>query len=286
MKRIIKKMYMNILYYIFSKKDAHRILYYKNFKKKLDIDNPKNFNEKIQWLIVNKYGTKEAELTDKYLVREYIKKRGYENILTKVYGVYENVDDIDINRLPDKFVLKANNGSGNVCICQNKEEFKFNESKKILKKEIRKNYAKELLEYHYKYIKPKIICEEYLEENNKKNPLDYKFYCYDGKVECILLCSEREKELKLDYYDLEWNYLNYSKEKYRSTKKINKPQNLKNMVQIASDLSLGFPFVRIDLYNLNGKIYFGEMTFTPAAGLVYYNTEEALVKLGNHIKIK
>lgn len=116
-------------------------------------------------------------------------------------------------------------------------------------------------------------------------PIDYKFYCFNGKAECILVCSEREKDLRLDYYDLNWKYLNYAKKEYRSNIKLEKPENLEKMIEIAEKLAGDNNFVRVDLYNIAGKIYFGELTFTPCAGTVYYNTQEALDYLGEKLKI-
>lgn len=285
MKGKIRRAIVRFLYYL-PKKIAHKILYYMVFREKLNIKDPQNFNEKIQWLILHEYNEKFADLADKYKVRNYITKRNYENLLPKLYGVYESAYDIDIDKLPNKFVLKPNNGCGHVFVCTNKSEFNFNECFTSLNKALKENFAKSNLEYHYKFIEPKIICEEYLEDKNNILPQDYKFYCYNGHVECILVCSNREKELKLDYYDKKWNYLNYSKTEYRSNKKISKPKNLNEMIKIASDLSQGFKFVRVDLYNINGKIYFGELTFTPASGLVKYNTDEALQHLGKLIELK
>ena len=140
-------------------------------------------------------------------------------------------------------------------------------------------------EYHYKYIKPCIICEEYLKDKNYYMPIDYKIYCFNGKADCILVCTEREKNLRLDYYDLNWNYLNYSKKEYRNNTKLEKPKNLQEMIKIAEKLAGDNIFVRVDLYNINGKIYFGELTFTPCAGTVYYNTQEALNYFGEKLKV-
>lgn len=284
MKKIIKKIYMRILYNM-PKNLAHKIYYKHKMHKKLNLDNPTDFNEKIQWLIVNKYNKKYGDLTDKYIVRNYITEKGFKDILPKLYGIYNNADEIDLEKLPNKFVLKPNNGCGKVFVCKDKEKFNINNAKLVLNKGLHENFALKNLEYHYSYINPKIICEELLEDGKLELPLDYKFYCYKGKVECILLCSNREKELKLDYYDTDWNYLNYAKKEFKSNEEHKKPKNLKQMIEIASKLSEEFEFVRVDLYNIDGKIYFGELTFSPACGLQYANTDEALNYLGSLIKI-
>lgn len=281
-KKYIKKSCISTMYYL-PKKIAHEMLYYLVKRKKLNLNNPKDFNEKIQWLIVNEYGKREGKLADKYLVREYVSEKGLSNILPKLYGVYDHFKEIDFSKLPKDFVLKTNHGSGGVFICESQKDFNFKECGKALDKNLKNDFSKKNLEYHYKYIEPKIICEEYLKEESRKNPLDYKFYCFNGKVECVLVCSEREENLKLDYYDLDWNCLNYSKEIYRSEKKQVKPEKFEEMIKIAEILSKEFKFVRVDLYNINGKIYFGELTFTPAAGLSSTITDEAADYLGNLI---
>lgn len=273
------------LMYILPHKLAHKILYKKTLGKELNLSNPNDFNEKIQYLMLNEFCEKETNCSDKVLVREYIEEKGYKEILTKLYGVWDNANDINIDKLPARFVLKTNNGSGDVRICIQKEMFNFEKVKKELNRVLHKNFAKELLEYQYEKIEPKIICEEFLGDRNGELPIDYKFYCYDGHVECVLICSERSKSLKLDYFNLNWDYLDYSKKEYRSNETFEKPKNFEKMIEISSELSKGFKFVRVDLYNLDGKIYFGELTFSPMAGLVYYNTPEALEYLGKLIKI-
>lgn len=282
--KILKATEKEILW-LLPKKMSHKILYKKFTGKKLDLKNPQDFNQKMHYLMIYEYGKKETQLADKYLVRDYVAEKGYSNILTKIYKTYKNADEINLNELPEKFVLKTNNGSGKVFVCIDKNKFNLDEVKKKLKKNLKENFAKECLEYHYADINPIVICEQYLGEEDGTLPKDYKIYCFNGKPECILVCSEREKKLKLDYYDLNWNYLNYSKEEYKSKKEIPKPNKLKEMIKIAEDLSEGHRYVRVDLYEIDGKIYFGEMTFTPAAGLIKYNTEEALKYLGDLIQI-
>lgn len=283
-RKIFKKA-LHLILPLFPKKIGRSILYRIFLGKKLNLSNPVDFNEKINWLIVNEYDEKYGQLADKYKVREFIIKKGLEKHLPKLYGVYDNIDSINYNSLPNSFVIKPNNGCGNVFICKNKNEFDFEKCKKSLKKALKSDFSKKLLEYHYSYIDSKIICEEYLDDGIHFQPNDYKFYCFDGKVECILVCSEREKKLRLDYYDKNWNYLNYSLEKYRNPKKIPKPSLLTEMISLAEIISENFKFVRVDLYEINNKVYFGELTFTPAAGLIYYNTEESLKYLGSLIKI-
>ncbi len=282
--KILKNLYYKILG-IMPKALAHKILYYRIMKKKLNLKNPKNINEKIQWLIVYKYGKKEADLADKILVKDYVAKKCGTQIIPKLYGVYNNASEIDITQLPNTFVLKTNNGSGDVFVCFDKRKFDFNTALKTLNKNLKVKYSRYQLEYHYDYIKPKILCEELLMEEKDHLPFDYKFFCFNGKVEAILVCSNREKNNYRDFYDVNWNYIDFVKKERRNPNKLTKPENLNKMINYAEKISSEFPFVRVDLYNINGKIYFGEMTFSPAAGLIDYCYDEALDYLGNKLDI-
>jgi len=289
MKMLLKKIYMSILY-LLPKKMAHKIFYKHNMKKTLNVENPKDLNEKIQWLIINDYGVKEARYTDKYLVKQVLAKEitNPNLIIPKLFSSYDNANEIILDDLPNRFVLKANNGCGNVFVCRNKEEFDLKNAKKNLAKSVKQNFAKKNLEYHYKYIKPKIICEELLDDGSNSLPVDYKFYCFNGKVKCILVCSDRvdENNKKISYYDINWNKLDYELDSYKNDFGCNKPDNLEQMLDIAAELSTNFKFVRVDLYNINGKIYFGELTFTPACGLIKNIKQSALDELGSYLLLK
>ena len=264
---------------------AHRAFYYHALHKDLNLYNPRDFNEKIQYMMLYIHGEKESTLADKYLVRKYLKKHKLENLAPKLYGVYNSADEIDFKTLPEKFVLKCNHGCGDIEFCEDKSKFDINAAKQHLSAALQNDFSTQSLEPHYHHIKRKIICEEFLPKDNGHLPPDYKFYCFNGRVECILICSEREKKLRLDYFDLDWNYLPYALPEYRSKHKFNKPKNLSKMIDIASKLSKGFPFVRVDLYNINGKIYFSELTFTPAAGITNYNTQKALDYFGSLLNL-
>ncbi len=282
--KIISKAFRKVLR-VLPKSLTHEILYYRLRGKKLNLKNPRDLNEKIQYLIVYKYGKREGFLADKYQVKNYLKEQGYGKLVPKLYGVYDNANEIDIEQFPEKFVIKPNNGSGTVCVCKDKKNFDLESCKKKLNQALKKKFSDILFEYHYDYIEPKIICEEYLDNHTNKLPVDYKFYCFDGYVDCVLVNSNREEKLHFDYFDLDWKPLPYSLEKYKSSYTIEKPKKLKEMIKIAQDLSKGFPFVRIDLYEVNNKIYFGEFTFSPAGGMMYYATQEALNHFGDLLKL-
>ena len=273
------------LLYYFPKTLAHKIYYKQKMGQELDLKNPQDFNQKIHYLMIKEIGKKEAKLTDKYLVRDFIKQKGYEDLLPKLYGIYQKAEEIDFEKLPEKFVLKTNHDSGSVFICTDKNSFDFENVKQKLNASLKRNFARKHLEYHYRYIEPRIICEEFIEGEAGKVPADYKIYCFDGKPECIVVCVNRQTNLRFDYYDLQWKKLEYLKPEYATNEIIEKPQNLENMLKIATDLSKGFKHVRVDLYNIHGKIYFSELTFTPSAGFNKEETKEALQYLGSLIKI-
>ena len=273
--------------YLYKKRVEEHIKFYNERRSpELDLDNPRDFNEKIQWLILNYFGEKEGRLADKELVKDYVRQKKIAGLkIPKTLATYKNAEEINLEELPEKFVLKCNHFSGDVFICKDKKKFDLEAAKKRLNEVLAKDFAEINLEYHYSYIKPLIMAEEYLDDGKHKNPIDYKFYCFDGKPESVLVCSNREKSLKLNDFDLEWNELDYTTDKYRSKEKLQKPKNLKKMVRIAKELAEGIPFARVDLYEVGGNIYFGEYTFAPAAGVIDYYKREALDCLGEKLDL-
>lgn len=280
----IKKIGKEILTFfnkISNNKLGSTILYIVRTKQLPHYKNPRNFNDKTMNL---KFSYKNNELvvkcTDKYEVRKYVKEKDCEEILNELYGVYKRPEDIDFDKLPNKFALKCTHGCAYNIICKNKEELDKTATRKQLEKWMKEQYGWATGELHYTKIEPRIVCEKYLCDEDDKMPLDYKLYCFRGKVKCILVCSERENKLKLSYYDLEWNRLNYEKRKWSSEKNIKMPNNLKGMIEYAEKLSKEFEFVRVDLYNDNGNIIFGELTFTPACCCAPYYSKQGNIELG------
>lgn len=249
--------------------------YHKETKRKLNLANPKSFNEKIQYM--NLYNRHELSTlcADKYGVREYIREKGYDDLLVNLLGVYNNVDEIEFQSLPNKFVLKCTHGSGYNIICKNKSEFNIKDAKKKLKKWMKENYAIKNLELHYQDIQPKIICEQYIEGLDGNLPIDYKVFCFKGEPRFIECCIGRDKNLKIVFYDLGWNKLPYSTKEGIQPVKLKRPTKLEQMINVSRKLSKPFDFVRVDFFESNDKLLFGELTFTPAAGKMTSMTEEA-----------
>lgn len=288
LKEIIKKIGKSILSFlnkISNNKLGNSILYIMRTHQIPHYKNPRNFNDKTMNLKMS-YRNNDliAECTDKYKVRKYVEKNNCEEILNKLYGVYENSDEINFNKLPHKFVLKCTHGCAYNIICKDKEKLDIEETKKKLKKWMREKYGWATGELHYTKIKPTIICEKYIQTKDDTLPMDYKFYCFYGECKGILVCSEREKNLKLNFYDTNWNELNYIKEYERGNEEIQKPKNLEKMIKYAEKLSKEFEFVRVDLYENDNNIIFGELTFTPACCCAPYYNNIGNVQLGKMLK--
>lgn len=259
------KYYLKIIETMFiSDEKYYKDIYFKLFNKKLNINNPQTFNEKIIKRILFDKKDIYSDLADKYKVRSFVRDKVGEEYLIRLYGVYNKVEDIDFDILPNEFVLKCNHDSGSVFICKDKKTFEFSKVKKKLKFYLKRNFYYLTREWHYKNIQPCIICEEKLSDNT-----DYKFHCFNGQVEFIEFTQGRfYDEIRTNIYGREWNLLPILISGRRNTDDPKeKPKNLEKMLWIAEKLSKNFEYVRVDLYNPNGVIKFGEMTFTPAGGL-------------------
>lgn len=265
-----------------------KILYTLSTKSIPHLKNPRNFNDKMTLLKLKYYNNDKRlpNLVDKYEVRNYVKKIGCEEILNELYGVYDNPEEIDFNTLPEKFALKCTHGCAYNIICNDKSKLDIEKTKKKLNKWLKETYGYPTQELQYIKIKPRIIAEKNLCDENGKMPKDYKIYCFDGKPECIKVISDREKGgYKANYYDLDWNELDYGKRKWTSKFHQEKPENLKEMLEYAKKLSNGFKFVRVDLYDQNNKVIFGELTFTPSRGYAPYYSKKGNIELGKKLKL-
>lgn len=255
------------------------------YKIALDLENPKTLSEKLIYL--NLYGDKELKVkcTDKYEVKEYLKELGYGNLVVETIKLYNNINEINFNELPNQFALKATHGCGYNIICSNKEELNWKECLKKLRRWTGENFSYYNIETHYKEIKPRIICEKYIGGLDQGLPIDYKVYCLNGKPTLTQCCLDRESELKLCYYDIEWKRLEYSSREIDKYAHANKPKNYDQMLRISSKISQQFEYVRIDFYEVDYKLFIGELTFTPAACMLTYLTREAELTLGKLLLI-
>ncbi len=234
---------------------------------------PQNLIEKIIWLQFNSDTSLWTLCADKYRVRQFIADKGQKDILCKLYGVWNDASQIEFSKLPSKFVLKTNNSCGQIILVKDKSKISEVQVIDTLKQWMDQGYGYLNAQMHYTRIKPCIIAEEYLETTIGETLQDYKIWCFNGKPECILVCKDRVPGsgiYSLSMYDTQWNNishkaLNPASPHFDGTS-IEKPLNLEKMLEIAHLLSEDFPEVRVDLYNLNGRIVFGELTFTTGYG--------------------
>lgn len=266
-------------------------LYKRAMGKDLDWDNPKDLNEKINWMKFNTDLSEWTRLSDKYRVREYLKERGREDLLVKLYGVWENANDIDFDALPENFVLKSNHGCGTVILVKDKNTINKPVVRQQMNDWLKRSYGILTAEPHYLNIKPLLIAEELLENDNQnsKSLVDYKLFCVEGEVYCIMVCADRAigKGMKAMFYDTDWN----PKPEMLAGAHVNdnvcipKPSCLDELLKAARDLSKGHHFVRVDFYISKGKVYFGEMTFTPRGGYTNTVSYPHLLQMGTQIKL-
>ena len=254
----------------------------------MNIFNPTTYSEKIQWLKLYDPNPLRTDLTDKVKVREWIRNTIGQEYLVPIYGIYNNFEEIEFDRLPDKFVIKTNHASGWNIVVRNKKELDLNEVKKLLGKWLKLNYAFwSEYEIHYSPIKPQIIIEKYL-ENDDGCLTDYKFLCFSGKPRFVWVDFDRFNDHKRNVYDMKWSlqpWNQFTYANYLPQGGVPKPKNFDKMVEIATVLSKEFIHVRVDLYNIEGKIYFGEMTFTNGSGFERLYPIEYEKIIGNLIQL-
>lgn len=268
--------------------DAYVKLYYRvHLKRKLNLEQPKTLNEKLNWLKFNDRNPFYSIVVDKYANREYVASMIGEKYLVPLLGVWNHFDDIDFNQLPNKFVLKCNHDSGGLVICTDKSKLDKRAAKKKIEDSLKCKFYLVGREWQYKNVKPKIICEELL-GNGKVPPSDYKFMCFNGRPDNVMVCYGRETGTPQYYFfDMGWNLKRYNGwgKKASSDFTLPQPENFEKMIQIAEILSKPYYFARIDLYNIDGKIFFGEITLTPNSGFDANITYEADLLLGDKLHL-
>ncbi|MBO5357299.1 MAG: glycosyl transferase [Clostridia bacterium] len=253
--------------------------------KKLNLKNPKGFCEKLNWLKINKIHPEYTDLVDKIKVREYITEKLGEDICFPVYGQWERYEDIDFEKLPNEFVLKCNHDSGSVKIIKDKSTIDHKELSKFFKARLKINPYAIGREYPYKNVKPMIMAEKFMTPEGESDINDYKFFCFNGKPEIMFIATERSIDCKFDFFDMEFNHLDIENIHPMSDKNIEKPALFDEMKKIAAKLSEGMESVRIDLYQINGKVYFGEFTFFHGGGFWPFTPEVWEEKLGDLIDL-
>ena len=283
-KFIPKKIRFSILRLLKFVPDKQMIIfqYYVKLKRKPNLDNPQRYTEKIQWYKLNYRNNEMPICVDKYRVREYLHRKGLDDILVKLYAVYDKAEDIAIEDLPEKFILKTTNGSGTNIICRDKSKFDEHMLKEQVAVFLKQSSASAGREWAYSRVQPKIIIEELLEDPSIPDGSlnDYKFLCFNGKPEYIVLDVDRFTNHKRNIYDTQWNNLHITSDCPCADDSYPPPENLSKMLHIAEQLCKDFPAVRVDLYSVDAKVYFGELTFFPWSGYVQYTPDSFDYEMG------
>lgn len=252
--------------------------------RKLDLENPRFFNDKIQWTKLYDRRPEYTTFVDKYAVKQYVAQKIGPQYIVPTLGVWNQFDDIDFESLPDKFVLKCTHDSGGLVICKDKKALNVDHARKKINKCLKRNYYWMGREWPYKNVPHKIIAEQYMADDLR----DYKLFCFNGVPRMTLVCSERftKDGLKEDFYDEAWNHLDVQRPEHgNAILPIERPKQYELMKELAAKLSEKMPFARIDFYEINDKVYFGEITFYPASGFEGFKPEEWDLKLGEWIKL-
>lgn len=277
----MKQAYIQLLSRI-SPKLATRIVYKNCLGRKINLKNPRYFCEKLHYLKLNDYYNNPlvTACIDKYTVKQYMKSLGKEELCAKLYGVYSRPEEIEWEKLPDRFVIKCTHGCDYNIVCRSKEELDTKQAEGQLNAWLKEDYWVKFAETQYRFVRKRIIIEEYLGDNL----ITYRFCCFNGVPKMIYIMSDEAD--RIVYFDTDWNKLDYKWQGMKTdTTNYGKPENLQEMLAIAADLSRAFPFVRIDLYNVDGRIYLSEYTFVPAGGIMMFEKRSTAALLGRWIKL-
>ena len=256
--------------------------------KKLDLDNPRTFSEKLQWLKLYNRKPEYTQMVDKYEAKRYVAGIIGEEYIIPTLGVWDRVEDINFDQLPNQFVLKCTHDSGGIVICSDKSKLDINAAKKKLKRSLTRDFYAQNREWPYKNVKHRIIGEAYMVDESGYELKDYKWFCYNGEPKALFIATDRGlegEETKFDFFDADFNHLPFTNGHPNSPHPVLKPQSFEKMKELAAKLSQGQPHLRVDFYDINGRIYFGELTFYHWSGMVPFEPEEWDYKFGEWIKL-
>ena len=253
---------------------------------KLNLVNPKTFNEKLQWLKLNDKNPTYTKMVDKYEAKDFVAGIIGDSYIIPTLAIYNNIDEIDFDALPNQFVLKCTHDSGGIVICKDKPHLNVKEAKDLLSRGLKKNYYLQNREWPYKNVKPRLIAEQYMEDETGELR-DFKFFCFDGEVKALFIASDRTKdvETKFDFFDENFNHLPFTNGHPNADVPPTKPVCFEEMKKLAAKLSKGIPHVRVDFYEIRGKVYFGEMTFFHWSGMRPFSPYEWDLTFGDWIKL-
>ena len=247
------------------------------FARRLDLEHPTTYSAKLQWLKLNDRRSEYTRMVDKIEAKKYVASIIGNEYIIPTLKMYDSINQVNFDELPKQFVIKCTHDSGSVIVCKDKDKLDKKKALEKLNKGLKQNFYYQTREYPYRSVKPRLIAEQYMEDESGYELKDYKIFCFNGQPKMSFVASDRQKEgedTKFDFYDLEWNHIPVTNGHPCSKNGIPKPKNYEKMLEIAAKLSEGIPHVRVDLYNINGKIYFGELTFFHWSGFMPYEPDE------------
>lgn len=264
-------------------------IYYRlNMRKRLDWGNLQTYNEKLQWLKIHNRKPEMTEMVDKYQAKRYVAERIGEEYIIPTLGIYDSVEDIDFDALPNQFVLKCTHDSGGIVICTDKSGLDKDAARKKLRKFLKRGYFWLNREWPYKNVPRRIIAEQYMVDESGYELKDYKFFCFDGTPKALYIASDRgrkDEEVKFDFFDMDFNHLPIQNGHPNSSKPFARPSGFGKMKELAAKLSKGQPHVRVDFYDIKGQVYFGELTFYHMSGVAPFKPEEWDYTFGSWIML-
>ena len=273
---------------VLSDKTFIKIEYRNRMRKKLNLKTPQTFNEKLQWLKIYDRKPIYTTMVDKYEVKNYVADKIGDEYIIPTLGVWDSFDEIDFDSLPDQFVLKCTHDSGGLVICKDKSKLNKEKAKKKIELSLNRNYYYHGREWAYKDVKPRVIAEKYMEDKNSKDLKDYKFFCFDGKVKAMFIATDRFThgvETKFDFYDTNFEHLPFTNGHPNAECVIEKPKHFEKMKELAEILSKGIPQIRVDFYEIDDEVYFGELTFFHWSGMVPFVPEKWDYVFGEWIEL-
>lgn len=256
--------------------------------KKLNLSNPVLFNEKMQWLKLYDRKKEYTNMVDKYEAKKYVSNIIGDDYIVPTIGLYERFDDIDFEQLPNQFVIKCTHDSGGIVICKDKSKFNISNARNKINKFLKREYFYIHREWPYKNVKPRIIIEKYLEDANNKSMRDYKFFCFNGEPKIMYISEglENHKTASMSFFDMDFKLTDCKRKDYKLLNNVpEKPHNFEKMKKLAATLSKGVPHLRVDFYDIDGKIYFGELTFSTCAGIIPFEDEKWNKIMGDWIEL-
>lgn len=265
-----------------------RVMYFIRMKKILHLKNPKLLSEKLQWLKINDRNPEYTKMVDKYEAKKYVASVIGEEYIVENYGVWDNFDDIDFDSLPNQFVIKCTHDSGGLCICKDKSKLDIEAARAKINSAFKTNYYWYSREWPYKNIKPRIIVEKYMENKEIGSIRDYKFFCFGGEAKFLYVSEglEDHKTAGISFYGLDFEPMPFKRCDFREIKvKLEKPVNFEKMKEFAEKLSAGIPHLRVDFYEIDGNLYFGELTFYTCSGFMHLEPREWDLKIGDMLEL-